>query len=103
MVARISQLLLTPNLFSYSVQHAGPGGFRADLHMHMRLHQGGTAPARFLSFRTEGGWILGRPFDIAQGVWGALYKASVVGTRLHWLVSASCLLSATYLLYLSAK
>ena len=32
---------------------------------------------------------------------GALYKASVIGTRLHWQVSLSCALMAAYLIFVA--
>ena len=31
-------------------------------------------------------------FSEKSGVFGALYKASVIGTRLHWAVSIACAL-----------
>lgn len=36
-----------------------------------------------------------------KGLFGAFYKAAVIGTRLHWAVSASCVLMALYLLFLT--
>lgn len=33
-----------------------------------------------------------------RGAWGAFYKASVIGTRLHWQVSLACVASAVYIL-----
>ena len=34
------------------------------------------------------------------GLPGTLYKCSVIGTRLHWQVSASCIMLSAYLLFL---
>ena len=36
-----------------------------------------------------------------SGAWGTLYKASVIGTRLHWQVSLSCALMAAYLIFVA--
>ena len=33
-----------------------------------------------------------------RGAWGAFYKASVIGTSLHWQVSLACVASAVYIL-----
>ena len=33
-----------------------------------------------------------------RGAWGALYKAAVIGTRLHWQVSMACALMALCIL-----
>ena len=33
-----------------------------------------------------------------RGAWGAFYKASIIGTRLHWQVSLACVASAVYIL-----
>lgn len=35
-----------------------------------------------------------------KGLFGALYKAAVIGTRLHWAVSATCVAMAVYVLFL---
>ena len=35
-----------------------------------------------------------------NGVFGALYKASVIGTRLHWAVSLACITMGAYILIL---
>jgi len=35
-----------------------------------------------------------------NGPMGTLYKASIIGTRLHWAVSLSCLAMAFYILIL---
>lgn len=35
-----------------------------------------------------------------KGLFGALHKASVIGTRLHWLVSASCVVMAVYVMFI---
>lgn len=35
-----------------------------------------------------------------NGVFGALYKASVIGTRLHWAVSLACIVMGLYILIL---
>ena len=35
-----------------------------------------------------------------KGLFGALYKAAVIGTRLHWAVSAACVTMAFYVLFL---
>ena len=34
-----------------------------------------------------------------KGLFGALYKAAVIGTRLHWAVSAACIAMAVYVLF----
>lgn len=34
-----------------------------------------------------------------KGLWGTLYKAAVIGTRLHWAVSAACVVMAVYVLF----
>ena len=34
-----------------------------------------------------------------KGLFGALYKAAVIGTRLHWAVSAACIAMAAYVLF----
>lgn len=36
-----------------------------------------------------------------RGAWGALYKAAVIGTRLHWQVSVACCLMAFVILFKS--
>ena len=36
-----------------------------------------------------------------RGAWGALYKAAVIGTRLHWQVSMACALMALCILFKS--
>ena len=36
-----------------------------------------------------------------RGAWGALYKAAVIGTRLHWQVSVACALMALCILFKS--
>ncbi|CAM9907729.1 unnamed protein product [Heterosigma akashiwo] len=33
-----------------------------------------------------------------RGPWGIFYKASVIGSRLHWVVSFSCLMTALYII-----
>lgn len=38
-------------------------------------------------------------FSERKGVFGALNKAAVIGTRLHWAVSASCVVMAFYVLF----
>ena len=38
-------------------------------------------------------------FSEKRGAWGALYKASVIGTRLHWQLSLASVLMAFYLLF----
>lgn len=35
-----------------------------------------------------------------KGVFGVLYKAAVIGIRLHWLVSLSCAVMGLYILIL---
>ena len=35
-----------------------------------------------------------------KGLFGALYKAAVIGTRLHWAVSAACIAMAVYVLFI---
>eukprot|EP00037_Helgoeca_nana_P023716 m.246766 g.246766 ORF g.246766 m.246766 type:complete len:74 (+) comp26436_c0_seq1:330-551(+) len=35
-----------------------------------------------------------------NGPMGSLYKASIIGTRLHWAVSLSCLAMSVYVLFL---
>lgn len=35
-----------------------------------------------------------------KGLFGALYKASIIGTRLHWIVSIACVTMAVYLLFI---
>ncbi|EGD76108.1 phosphatase 2C [Salpingoeca rosetta] len=35
-----------------------------------------------------------------QGFFGVLYKGAVIGVRLHWLVSLTCLATGVYLLFL---
>lgn len=35
-----------------------------------------------------------------KGFWGVFYKASVIGTRLHFFVSVSCVLAGCYLLFI---
>lgn len=35
-----------------------------------------------------------------KGLFGALYKASVIGTRLHWAVSVACVAMAVYVLFI---
>ena len=35
-----------------------------------------------------------------KGLWGTLYKAAVIGTRLHWVVSTSCVLMAVYVMFI---
>ena len=35
-----------------------------------------------------------------KGLFGALYKAAVIGTRLHWAVAATCCIMAVYVLFL---
>lgn len=35
-----------------------------------------------------------------KGLFGALYKASVIGTRLHWAVSIACVITAVYVLFI---
>ncbi|KAL1020748.1 hypothetical protein UPYG_G00004140 [Umbra pygmaea] len=42
------------------------------------------------------GWLLSEK----RGVWGAFYKASVIGTRLHLAVALSCVTMAFYVLFL---
>ncbi|XP_042656156.1 protein kish-B [Tyto alba] len=39
-------------------------------------------------------WLLGEK----RGIWGVLYKAAVIGTRLHVAVAISCVLMAFYVL-----
>ena len=39
-------------------------------------------------------------FSEKKGFLGALYKASVIGTRLHWVVSVTCVLMAFYVLFI---
>ena len=39
-------------------------------------------------------------FSEKSGVFGALYKASVIGTRLHWAVSICCVTMAIYILFI---
>lgn len=34
-----------------------------------------------------------------KGLFGALYKASVIGTRLHWILSTACVVMSAYLLF----
>ena len=34
-----------------------------------------------------------------RGFLGGLYKASVIGIRLHWLVSLCCLLAAVFIVF----
>jgi len=38
-------------------------------------------------------------FSEKKGVWGAFYKAAVLGVRLHWLISLLCLFMALYLVF----
>jgi phage gp46-like protein len=62
-----------------------------------------TAMLLFICFATliKSTPILRRMFlSEKKGFWGTFYKASVVGSRLHWLVSASCFGMAIYLLVL---
>ena len=35
-----------------------------------------------------------------KGLFGALYKAAVIGTRLHWAVAAACVVMAVYVMFL---
>lgn len=35
-----------------------------------------------------------------KGFWGVFYKASVIGTRLHFFVSVSCVLAGFYLVFI---
>ncbi|EDV25160.1 uncharacterized protein TRIADDRAFT_25901, partial [Trichoplax adhaerens] len=35
-----------------------------------------------------------------KGLMGVLYKASIIGTRLHWMVSLSCIAMSLYILIL---
>ena len=35
-----------------------------------------------------------------KGLFGALYKASVIGTRLHWAVATACVTMAVYILFI---
>ena len=39
-------------------------------------------------------------FSEKAGLFGALYKASVIGTRLHWAVSIACVTMAIYVLFI---
>lgn len=39
-------------------------------------------------------------FSENKGLFGVLYKAAVIGTRLHWAVSAVCAAMAVYVLFL---
>ena len=39
-------------------------------------------------------------FSEKKGLFGALYKASVIGTRLHWMISACCVTMAVYVLFI---
>lgn len=39
-------------------------------------------------------------FSEKKGFWGALYKASIIGTRLHWAVSIACVIMAVYILFI---
>ncbi len=34
-----------------------------------------------------------------KGLFGALYKAAVIGTRLHWAVASGCVLMAVYIMF----
>jgi len=35
-----------------------------------------------------------------KGLFGALYKAAVIGRRLHWVVSGACVTMAVYTMFL---
>lgn len=35
-----------------------------------------------------------------KGLFGALYKAAVLGTRLHWAVATACVVMAVYIMFL---
>lgn len=35
-----------------------------------------------------------------KGLFGALYKAAIIGRRLHWLVSGACLTMAIYIMFI---
>lgn len=34
-----------------------------------------------------------------KGLFGALYKAAVIGTRLHWAVASMCVTMAVYIMF----
>ncbi len=35
-----------------------------------------------------------------KGLFGALYKAAVIGRRLHWVVSGACITMAIYIMFI---
>ena len=39
-------------------------------------------------------------FSEKKGLFGVLYKAAVIGIRLHWVVSAACTTMAVYVLFI---